>query len=161
MPKGGKRPGAGRKRVDPKLKALRGTTRKDRQLPDVADVSPAGAMICPAHLGDLEQLYFGSIVQLLIQQARASHHYTEHVAMLAIRLGQIQRYNAVIECEGDTYETRTSTGGLMIRARPEVSMLSDAMRHAHSLLTDIGLTPSSAQRLADSAKKSTNPFVDL
>jgi hypothetical protein len=68
-------------------------------------------MIAPMHLGDLEQLMFGSIAKLLEQQNRASQDYCEHVALLAIRLAQIQRFQAVIEVEGDTYETRTAAGG--------------------------------------------------
>ena len=161
MSRGGKRPGSGRKKQAPELAALKGTARKDRDKAKGSDVAPAGVMICPAHLGDLEQLYFGSIAKLLTEQSRASHHFTEIVAMLAVRLAQIERYKAVLECDGDTFETATATGALMIRKHPAVQMLSDAMRHAQSLLGELMLTPSAAQRIADGAKRTSNPFDDL
>jgi hypothetical protein len=41
MAKGGPRPGAGRRRKAPKLKALAGTLRKDRELAPTVPVTPA------------------------------------------------------------------------------------------------------------------------
>lgn len=147
MASGGSRPGAGRKRKSPELKALTGTTRTDRELA-VGDEAPVGPMIVPLHLSDLAQLQFKSIAMMLEQQNRSSPHFAEHVAILAQRLEQIQRWQAVLEVEGDTYETVTATGGLMVRARPEVKFLSDAMRHAQSLLSDLMLNPAAALRIA-------------
>ncbi len=151
MAKGGARPNSGRRRKSLDLKKLEGTDRKDR---DGGGDRPAvaGALVAPLHLSDLEQLYFGSIAQVLEEQGRASPHYSEHVALLAVRLAQIERYKAVLECAGDTFETTTSTGALMIRKHPAVQMLSDAMRHAQSLLGEMMLNPSAAMRLADGEK---------
>jgi phage terminase small subunit len=161
MSRGGRRPGAGRKKVEPAVKKLRGTQRADRDGEAPPPAMP-GAMIAPSYLSsDLGQLLFGSIARILEQQGRASPHYTDIVALLAQRLEQVQRYQAVLECEGDTYETRTSTGGYMIRKRPEVQMLSDAMRHAHSLLAELMITPATALRLGEGQKPEDNPFEAL
>jgi hypothetical protein len=65
-----------------------------------------------------------------------------------------------IICEGDTYESATAHG-VMIRKRPEVQMLSDAMRHAHALLGELMITPSTALRLGEGQKKEDNPFAAL
>ena len=172
MSRGGKRPGAGRKRQSPELKALKGTARKDRDLPATQDAAPKGSMICPQHLGDLEQLYFGSLAKLLEEQGRASNHYSEIVALLAVRLAQVERYKSVLECDGDTFSTESvktiGTGKdtrtvitRMIRKHPAVQMLDSAMRHAQSLLGELMLTPAAAQKIAEGHKKSTNPFTDL
>jgi phage terminase small subunit len=159
MGRGGSRPGAGRKRLEPAVKRLRGTDRGDR---DGEAPPPAvlGSMQAPMHLGELEQLLFGSIVQILEQQGRASPHYVEIVALLAQRLGQIQRWQAVLEVEGDTYQAKTAHG-FMIRKRPEVQMLSDAMRHAHALLGELMITPATALRLGEGQKPEDNPFKAL
>ena len=133
MGRGGRRAGAGRKPKSPELRVLTGTQRDDRQVA-VGEPAPEGAMICPLHLSDLAQLHFRSIALMLEEQKRASPHYAEHVALLAQRLEQIQRFQAVLESAGDTYETTNAQGSTMIRARPEVAMLADAMRHAQSLL---------------------------
>lgn len=160
MARGGSRPGSGRKRKEPALKKLAGTLRPDRDGKSEVP-APGGAMICPLHLSDLAQLHFGSIAKMLEAEQRASPHYAEHVALLALRLEQIQRFNAVIEDEGDTYESRTSTGGLMIRARPEVAMLSDAMRQAQSLIAELMLNPSAALRLASGHKPEKGAFDEF
>ncbi len=167
MASGGPRPGAGRRRKDPALKALAGTTRKDRDVAMGEDV-PLGAMKPPLHLGDLEQLIFGSIATMLEEQKRASPHFSEHVALLAIRLCQVQRLKAVLEVEGDTFRSTTTkkvdgetVSFEMIRARPEVAMLSDAMRQAQSLLGELMLNPSAALRIASGDKPQAGAFDDF
>lgn len=167
MASGGPRSGAGRKRKDPALKALSGSRRRSAPALPPADAA-GGAMICPLHLSDLAKLLFGSIAKLLEEQNRASTQYGEHVALLAQRLEQIQRWQSVLEIEGDTYTSRTvkkvdgeAVVTEMIRARPEVAMLSDAMRQAQSLLGELMLNPSAALRLASGHKPEPGAFDDL
>lgn len=167
MARGGARPNAGRKRKDPALKLLAGTDRKDREVA-VGEPAAEGPMIAPLYLGDLEQLLFGSIARILEEQKRASPHYAEHVALLAVRLAQVQRLKAVLEVEGDTctsVSVRKVDGELvekrMIRARPEVAMLSDAMRQAQSLLGELMLNPAAALRIAAGHKPDAGAFDDF
>lgn len=161
MASGGPRPGAGRRPKAPALKKLAGTDRADREK-QVPLVEPGlGPMICPIHLSDLEQLYFASIARVLEEQSRSSPHYAEHVALLAQRLCQVQRFKSVLETEGDTYETQTAAGGHMIRARPEVAMLSDAMRQAQSLIGELMLNPAAALRIASGHKPEAGAFDDF
>lgn len=141
--------------------------RKDRELAVGADPSDA-PMIAPIHLSDLAQLHFASIAKILEEQKRASVHYSEHVALLAQRLEQIQRYQAVLETEGDTFvsESAKKVGERLIvtrlvRARPEVAMLSDAMRHAQSLLSELMLNPAAALRIASGHRPEAGAFDDF
>lgn len=166
MASGGSRPGAGRRRKDPKLKALAGTLRKDREPPPaerpaVPATAGPGPMVCPMHLSDLAQLIFRDLATLLEEQGRSAPEYAQHVALLAQRLEQVQRFQAAIETEGDTYETKTASGGRMIRARPEVAMLSDAMRQAQSLIGELMLNPSAALRIASGHKPQPGAFDDF
>lgn len=159
MARGGARPGAGRPRKATELKKVEGTLRADRDS-KVPDHVPTGPMIVPLHLSDLAQLHFKSIAVMLEAEKRSSPHYAEHVALLAQRLEQVQRYQAVLEVEGDTYECPTKLG-IMIRARPEVAMLSDAMRHAQSLLAELMLNPAAALRIATGHKQEAGAFDDF
>lgn len=172
MARGGPRPGSGRKRTDPELKKLAGTYRKDRELvPSQAPAPiPVGTapMICPMHLSDLARLIFGEIAGLLEQQHRALPEYAQHVALLAQRLEQIQRWQAVLETVGDTFTSKTvkkiageTIVSTMIRARPEVAMLSDAMRQAQSLIAELMLNPSAALRIASGHKPEKGAFDDF
>lgn len=157
MARGGPRPGAGRRRSDPALKA---TAAERQALALAAPPMPASAMIAPLHLSDLGQLMFGEIANMLAEGQRANPHWAQHVALLAQRLEQIQRWQSVLEVEGDTYESMTKTGRI-IRARPEVAMLSDAMRQAQSLMGELMLNPSAALRIADGHKPKAGEFDDF
>ncbi|AOH85735.1 hypothetical protein AWL63_19085 [Sphingomonas panacis] len=152
MPSGGSRPGAGRKRKDP-TRAL--TAAERAKLP----ATPASCMVPPLHLSDLAQLLFRETSAILEHQGRADPSFIQLVAILAQRQEQIQRWQAVLEVVGDTCESTTvrKVDGqqvitTMIRARPEVAMLSDAMRQAQSLLGELGLTPSAFLRLTGGKK---------
>lgn len=167
MARGGPRPGAGRPRKAAELKAAIGTIRKDRDGKTPDAVTP-GPMTAPMHLSDLEQLLFGSIADLLEGQKRASPDYDEVVALLSIRLAQVQMYKAVLEVEGSTYESKTvKTVGketivtTRVYARPEVAMLSDAMRQSQSLLGELMLNPSAALRIASGHKPEPGAFDDF
>jgi phage terminase small subunit len=150
---------------------LTGTVRKDREN-EVGEPAPVGAMICPLHLSDLAQLHFKNIAGMLEEQQRASPHYAEHVALLAQRLEQIQRWQAVIETEGDTFTSESAKAigkgedvrvivTRMVRARPEVAMLSEAMRHAQSLRAELMLNPAAALRIANGHKQEAGAFDDF
>lgn len=164
---GGPRPGAGRRRKDPELKKLAGTLRADRDPAPAAAVpatSAAAPMIAPMHLSDLAQLIFRDIAAMLEGQGRAAPEYAQHVALLAQRLEQIQRFQAVLETEGDTFTSESAKGPIvtrMIRARPEVAMLSDAMRQAQSLIGELMLNPSAALRIASGHKPEAGAFDDF
>jgi P27 family predicted phage terminase small subunit len=121
-----------------------------------ADVE-AAVMVPPIHLGDLAQLIFRDLAQLLAAQGRAKADYAQHVALLAMRLEQVQRFQAVLEVEGDTYTTTTG----MIKARPQVAMLSDSMRQAQSLIAELMLNPSAAMRATGGGKPEAGAFDDF
>jgi len=165
MARGGSRPGAGRKRIAPELKEARGTLRADRDGKTNEDV-PIGPMVAPLHLSDVERNYFTSVATVLEEQRRSSPHYADHVGLLAVRLSQIARFQAVLEMEGDTFRSKTvkKVNGKditfeLIRARPEVAMLSDALRHAQSLLGELMLNPSAALKIASGHKPAENEFA--
>lgn len=130
--------------------------------------APIAPMIAPLHLSDLAQLHFGSIAKILEAEQRASPHYAEHVALLALRLEQIQRYQAVLEMEGDTFTSEsirkageTTVVTKMVRARPEVAMLDSALRHAQSLLGELMLNPAAALRIASGHKAEAGTFDEF
>tara|TARA_R110000868_G_scaffold111222_8_gene300458 strand:+ start:85 stop:588 length:504 start_codon:yes stop_codon:yes gene_type:complete len=167
MASGGSRSGAGRKRKSPELKVVTGTFREDRDAKVNEDV-PLGPMIAPLHLSEIARGHFSTIADILEQQKRSSPHYAEHVGLLAIRLEQVAMYQAVLEIEGSTYrsETRVTkddevTTKISIRAHPAAALLSEALRHAQSLLGDLMLNPSAALKIASGHKQEAGDFDDF
>lgn len=159
MARGGSRSGAGRPRKAPELKLVTGTYRDDRDAKVNVDV-PLGPMVAPLHLSDIARGNFAAIADMLEQQKRSSPHYAEHVALLAQRLEQIAMFQAVVETEGVVYDAKTATG-IIKRAHPAVAMLSDAMRHAQSLIGELMLNPSAALRVASGHKQEAGAFDDF
>lgn len=117
-------------------------------------------IVPPLNLSDDERLIFTELVRKLEEQQRADPHHAEHLELAAIRLAQVRRFKAVLEAVGDTYECRTQHG-TMIRKRPEVEMLSDAMRHAEGLLAQLMLNPSAALRMGEVKKDEEDGFAAL
>lgn len=169
MARGGSRSGAGRKRKDPALKEVQGTYREDRDAKVNEDV-PIGPMIAPLHLSEIARGHFATIAGILEEQKRSSPHYAEHVGLLALRLEQIAMYQAVIETEGCTFSSeiaQVAKDGAVIaikvmkRAHPAVAMLSEALRHAQSLLGDLMLNPAAALKIANGHKQEAGDFDDF
>jgi hypothetical protein len=157
----------GRPRKAPHLKVVTGTFRPDRE-PLVPDHVPLGQLIAPADLTSDELRYFGQIAAALEKEKRCSPHHEPVVTLLARRLAEIEMLAAVLLMEGVTVQSTSAKGTgrnrivtVMIRARPEVAMKSEAMRHAQSLLNDLMLSPSSALKIAEGKKQAANPFDEF
>jgi P27 family predicted phage terminase small subunit len=132
----------GRKPIPEPLKLVKGTSRVDRINP--AAPAPARDGICaPDMLPEAARPHFEILTARLRGLGLDSSSYTEAVTMAAVRMAELEYCNGVIEANGGpSYETHTIQGGRMVRAYPEVAMRSEAMRHLHSLLSELGLTPS-------------------
>lgn len=152
-----------RPRKDPALKTLKGTLRKDREPKALAAASAggiAGPMVAPVPLTPRALEHFDAIAALLAAERRASEHFAYTVALLAQRIDQAEQLQVTIAAAGVTYTTE-SKNGVMHRARPEVAMLSDAMRHQQALLSELMLSPTAAQRLGKAEAPAANPFAEI
>lgn len=58
------------------------------------------------------------------------------------------RAERVIELKGITYETTNTTGGAVIKARPEVVIASDAWRRYRAAICELGLTPAARAKVS-------------
>jgi P27 family predicted phage terminase small subunit len=83
------------------------------------------------------------------------------VALAAMRLSEVKQCSKVIAKQGPTYETTSTQGALVVKARPEVAQRSEAARHAQSLLAEFGLSPASATKVSVPKKNPANPFAKM
>lgn len=119
----------------------------------------------PSWLPQESRGHFRRLAKLLQAEGRASPSHVDVVALLAVRLSEIEGLNAALE-GGSTYETTTDRSEApLVRARPEASQRDAALRHAHSLLVELGLTPAAAHRMlrdiAAEREKEENPFEEF
>ena len=148
------------KRTPDHLKIIRGTARPDRMNPD-APAANLGTAEPPEWLSERATEIFSQLSATLHGMGIASPDDQAALAMLASRLEEIEVCTAVIEDAGRTYTTTATSGDKLVRARPEVAMRNEAMRHAQSLLAEFGLSPASRSKVSAGKPAEQNPFAAL
>lgn len=149
-------------RIRPATARPASQTKKAERLEAVA---PAGRMSPPSWLPQESRAHFRRVARLLQAEGRASPSHVDSVALLASRLTEIEACNEAL-ADGSSYETTTDRSEApLVRAKPEVAQRSEAMRHAHSLLVELGLTPAAAHRMmreiAKDREKEENVFNEF
>ena len=147
---------AGRKRKPDALKVIEGTARKCRINPD-QPIAAKGVAVAPEMLTDRGAVIFARLSATLDGMGIASPDDQDNLTMLAQRLEQVEILTVVIEDEGHTYKTDVG----LWKARPEVAMRSEAMRHAQSLLSEFGLSPAARAKVSAGKPVEENPFKAL
>jgi len=145
----------GRKLIPTHLKEIKGTARVDRINPAAPAPAKEG-IIAPGMLPEEALPHFEILTARLKALGLNSASFTEAVTMAAMRMAEIEYCSQVIKDQGGpSYETKTVKDGRMVRAFPEVAMRSEAMRHLHSLLSEMGLTPAAIGKVG--AKEPEKP----
>ena len=151
------------KRLPTRVKALRGTLRRDRTNPrepkPLVRIPPCRRSL-PASVRAMYQRV-GRILAPLRVVTVADGLALELVASALVEHETAAR---VILEQGATYPARTEAGAVMHRARPEQAIAADAWRRAASMLTQFGLTPASRSKvevLPPPAAPSDNPLARL
>lgn len=142
----------GRKNTPKPCKVLKGTFRADRDNP-VAPDPVAEGMLVPHDLLPAAVPHFELLRERMHGIGLNSATYTKTVALAAIRCAQIDECQKFLtEKGGTTYDSVTAKDGLMVRAYPQVAHMSEAMRHLQSLLSTLGLDPTSIGKVGATPK---------
>lgn len=160
---------AGRKPKPDALKQLMGTAQPCRMNPD----APAGSRmvpIAPDWLSERAAQIFEDLVAILDEMGLASGSDSIMLTLLSTRIEEVEQLTAIIEDGGRVYvskaETTTAKDGAlvvkqMVRARPEVGMRNEALRHLQSLLAEFGLSPAARSRVSAAGAEKRNEFDEL
>ena len=152
---------AGRKRTPDSIKEAKGTKRPDRTNPNPPKPK-VGLPKAPNWLNDEAKSIFRSIAGYLDEMQLAFPAHVKMLSILSMRLEQIERLSQFLDNNGDTYESiNPKTGQTMVRAQPEVSLLSEAARHAQSLLAEFGLSPASMGKIQIPTSRGEDPWEDF
>lgn len=150
----------GRKRKPDHLKVIAGTDQACRMNPD-APAPPEAMPIAPGWLTKRGAEIFDGIVAILDEMGIASSADTQVITLCASRIEEVEITTALVEDNGRIYETTSENGQTMVRSRPEVAQRNEAMRHAQSLLSELGLTPAARSKVSVTKKPEGNPFKNL
>ena len=154
---------AGRKIIPINIKKLKGTHQpcRDREVPEPSKEKPYP----PRWLNKRAKQIFHHMVKRLDELGLASRSHTEAIALLSCRMEEVERFDKMLNSDkenGYVYKTTNSYGDDVLKEHPAVKLREKAAKHVHSLLTEFGLTPSSAQKVGTPKKKTKkNEFEDF
>lgn len=160
---------AGRKPKPDHLKLITGTAQPCRMNPG-APGSIDEPLDAPAWLSERAAEIFNDLAAIIDKMGLGSGSDNSMLALLASRIEEVEICTAVIEDGGRVYvskeETTTATDGTlvvkqMVRARPEVGMRNEAMRHVQTLLSEFGLSPAARSRVSAAKVDQGNEFDQL
>jgi len=145
----------GRKVIPIEEKKAKGTHRpcRDKDVPAPSKKKP----LPPTWLNKRAKMIFHHMVKRLEELSLASRSHTEALSLLASRMEELETFDKLLNTgEGYTYKIETEDGGFIIKEHPVVKLREKAARHVHSLLTEFGLTPASAQKVGTPKQKTKN-----
>lgn len=150
----------GRKPKPTQLRVLQGNPGKraiNKQEPMFSSDLPQP----PQYLNERAKEIFCELRDEIDQMGYASRSHARALGLVATRLEEVEHCAAVLDQSGYYYETTTEWGETIKHIRPEVSIRQKSLLHAHSLLAEFGLTPSSASRIVVPSKQKNNAFAKL
>lgn len=108
----------------------------------------------------IEKFYLMSAI--LSSMGVASPDDEAALAILASRVNEIELCTAFIEDNGRTYVRRDESGAPIVApTRPKVGLRFEAMRHAQSRFSEVGLMPSARSKVSVGQAAEDNPFAAL
>lgn len=150
--------GGGSRPLPTAIKQLKGTHQSCRDADDAPPVNLSTLPAPPEYLNFRAAELFRYLAVITHGMRVLSLEDGITLGLLASRLEEVERHTYTIESVGDVYCTDKG----LWKARPEVAMRNEAMRHAQSLLIEFGLTPAARSRVsAQIGKKTENPFATL
>lgn len=148
------------------LKVVAGTARKDR-MNDAEPAAPKGAPDAPLWLSSRATEIFAGLCATIDGMGYLSTADQHVIAQAASRLEEVEITTAMVEDGGRTYVSQATYDdegrvlSQMMRSNPIVAQRSEAMRHAHALLSELGLTPAARSKVSAGKKPDDNPFRAL
>lgn len=149
-----------RPRTPTHLKIVAGTAQKCRSN-GAEPVAPRSVPVAPAWLSARAAEIFASLSATIDGLGYLAAADQMVLALAASRLEEVEITTAMIEDGGRSYETLNKAGERMVRANPIVAQRAEAIRHAHGLLSELGLSPSARSKVRVGNPHEGNPFAAL
>ncbi|MFT8210865.1 MAG: phage terminase small subunit P27 family [Symbiopectobacterium sp.] len=136
---------AGRRPKPTALKLITGNPGR-RPLNSAEPTPPPYSVPPPTHLSNNAKKTWERLTILLNSMSVLTIADAFALERLCDIYDEILRYRAMIQSNGETFEVH-SQNGVLIKANPAVSMLSDADKRFKSYLVEFGLTPAARTKV--------------
>lgn len=151
----------GRKPLPAHLRVVNGNAGK-RAIPEDGLQLPSVIVEPPDFLDDIAREAWVRLTKPLVEKGAFTVLDHDALAQYCASYSRWRRAEAALEAEGsDTYETHGKMGK-MIRARPEVGIVSEQVRLMRTIGSEFGFSPVARLRLKDVGQGDMfNPFAGL
>lgn len=150
----------GRKKTPANLKVLKGTYRKDRDNETTGSGSPV--MVPPYFLSCRAKEIFNGLYQKIKAMSYSDNSHSDMLGLLALTLEEVELLTETLKDKSLSYETISTAGEKVHKARPEVKQRADAIRRSQSLLSEFGLSATAQGKIAfKKTQKTDNPFDEF
>ena len=136
----------GRRPKPTQLKVVQGNPGR-RPLNEDEPTPERVAPMCPDHVSEKAREVWDDLAAVLLNMGVLTEADAYAFERLAECYAEVVDCRESIEEHGRTYATRTQSGGVMVRPRPEVAMLADADRRFRAYLVEFGLTPAARSKV--------------
>jgi P27 family predicted phage terminase small subunit len=143
------------------LKLVTGTDRPDRR-PAIEPKPRRARPGAPAHLSASAKAGWRAFSVILDRMGVLTEADGPALEGLCEAYADVRRARASLAAaDGLYYETINKAGGLMLRTRPEVAIISDADRRLAMWFAKFGLTPADRSRVSANLQDSGNEFAEF
>jgi len=116
---------------------------------------------CPGHLSPKAKTAFKNVSKLLEDMGVLTIADGMALEMLCDAYAEWRDLRKEIEVAGSsTYTTIGTSGDVVIKARPQVAMASDAWKRIKSMTAEFGLTAASRTKLSVAEKEEIDPLAE-
>lgn len=149
----------GRKPTPSNVTLLRGNPSK-RKRPKPAPTSQ-GRVVAPPYLSPRGRRIFSNLVRRMKAARLWSIEHSDMAGLAALRLQEVEELSRLLETGSAEVITKNVRDQPMIRGRPAVAMRDSAVRSAMALLSELGLSPTAAGRIARIDQADDDPLGRL
>ncbi len=147
-------------RVSNHLKKVRGTYRQDRDHSQSL-IPKAGLPPKPDHLTPDASKVWDELTPQLEERRVVTHADEYALVLLCEAYAEYRQARTVLARDGLTYTTKSTSGVVMQRSRPENALAADSWRRARVMIANFGLDPTSRGRVETVPEEEVNEFDDV
>lgn len=148
---------SGPPRTPTHLRLVRGNPSK-RPINKKEPKPPSGVPPTPKHFSKQEKYWFRRMAEELNDIGVITRLDGMALELMIGAYIEWRHHRDVIAEVGESYQTTTSTGDIIIRAHPQVAMRDRAFNNICKMMSEFGITPASQAKVSGNTPAEEDPF---
>ncbi|WP_243077734.1 phage terminase small subunit P27 family [Pantoea sp. MQR6] len=151
---------SGPPRIPTALRLVKGNPSK-RALNKAEPKPPSGVPLIPKHFNKQEKYWFKRIGEELDCSGVISKLDGMALELLIGAYVEWRKHRDVIDQVGETYNVTNMAGETLVKAHPQVAMMSDAWKRLRAMMSEFGMTPASRSKVSSDGQGEADPLEEF